>query len=124
MTSFITSLGESFGVGIGGVVFQNQWSKHVQQGLSAGTIAPEYALSYHQAEQAAALIKAFPAPVQIFYRVTMANVIDNLFIVLAAISGVAFLSSLVSKNLSLDRETKSVQQFKEKERVDKENDSI
>ncbi|CAG8949011.1 hypothetical protein HYFRA_00002139 [Hymenoscyphus fraxineus] len=121
MTSFITSLGQSFGVGIGGVVFQNQWSKHVQSAVSAGTIPPEYKLSYHQAEQAAALIQSFPSKVQIVYRVIMADVIDTLFIVLAGFSAVAFLASLASKNLSLDRETKSAQQFREREKPERED---
>ena len=114
MVSFIGSLGEAFGVGIGGVVFQNQWSSHVHEQLSAGNIPAQYYVSYHQAEHVASLIQGFPGPVQTLYRVIMADVIDSLFIVLAALSGAALLVSLGSRNLSLSRETKSTQQFKEK----------
>jgi hypothetical protein len=121
MVSFIISLGEAFGVGIGGVVFQNEWSRHVQQAISFKTIAPEFFLSYKEAEQAASLMKLFPASIQTLYGVIMANVIDTLFIVLTAFSGAAFLASLASRDLSMDRETRSSQQFKEKRKIEKGN---
>lgn len=117
MVSFIISLGEAFGVGIGGVVFQNEWNRHIDRAVLSEIIAPEFVLSYKEAEQAASLIKLFPADVQTLYRVIMADVIDVLFIVLAAFSGVAFLASLMSRNLSMDRETRSSQQFQEKKRI-------
>jgi hypothetical protein len=119
MVSFITSLGEAFGVGIGGAVFQNQWNKYILQELSSGGLSPDYILSYREAEQAAELTKQFPGPVQTVYRIVMANVIDALFIVLAAFSAAAFTVSLTSRNLSMDRETRSVQQFKERVKVEK-----
>ena len=111
MVSFVISLGEAFGVGIGGVVFQNQWTRHVE----ALNTLPEPVVTYQEAEQAGELIKVFPLAVQMVYRVIMADVIATLFIVLAAFSGFAFVVSLGSRNLSMDRETKSSQQFKEKE---------
>jgi hypothetical protein len=117
MVSFIGSLGEAFGVGIGGVVFQNQWNRHVHEQLSAGNIPSEYVVSYRQAEHVATLMNRFPSPVQRIYRVIMADVIDTLFIVLAAISAAAFVVSLGSRNLSLSRETKSSQQFEVKVKV-------
>lgn len=118
MVSFIGSLGEAFGVGIGGVVFQNEWNRHVHEQMSAGNIPAEYYVSYRQAEHVASLIQGFPGPVQTLYRVIMAGVINSLFIVLAALSGAALLVSLGSRNLSLSRETKSIQQFKEKVKVE------
>lgn len=118
MVSFLGSLGEAFGVGIGGVLFQNQWNKHVHQQLSAGNISAEYIISYRQAEEVASLIEVFPEIIQRIYRVIMADVIDSLFILLAVFSAAALLVSLGSKNLSLSRETKSVQQFKEKSKAE------
>jgi hypothetical protein len=117
MVSFIGSLGEAFGVGIGGVVFQNQWNRHVREQISGGNIPGEYIISYRQAEHVATLITGFPGPIQTIYRVVMADVIDSLFIVLAALSGIALIVSLGSRNLSLSRETKSTQQFQEKTKV-------
>ena len=119
MVSFITSLGQAFGVGIGGVVFQNQWNKKIQEELSLGRLFPDYIISYWEAEQAAERIKPFPAAVQTTYRILMADVIDTLFLVLAAFSAAALIVSLVSRNLSMDRETRSLQQFKEKEKAEK-----
>ena len=122
MVSFITSLGQAFGVGIGGVVFQNQWNKKIQEELSSGRLSPGYIISYREAEQAAERIKPFPADVQTRYRILMADVIDALFVVLAAFSAAALIVSLVSRNLSMDRETRSLQQFKEKKKVEKSQD--
>ena len=119
MVSFITSLGQAFGVGIGGVVFQNQWNKKIQEELSSGRLSPGYIISYREAEQAAERIKPFPADVQTRYRILMADVIDALFVVLAAFSAAGLMVSLVSQNLSMDRETRSLQQFKEKKKVEK-----
>ena len=122
MVSFITSLGQAFGVGIGGVVFQNQWNKKIQEELSSGRLSLDYIISYREAEQAAERIKPFPADVQTRYRILMADVIDALFVVLAAFSAAALIMSLVSRNLSMDRETRSLQQFKEKKKVEKSQD--
>jgi hypothetical protein len=117
MVSFIGSLGEAFGVAIGGVVFQNQWTMNVHKNTLAGNIPPEYIISSRQAEQVANLMDGFPSQVQTIYRVVMADAISALFIVLAAFSAAAFVTSLGSRNLSLSRETKSSQQFKEKVEV-------
>ena len=122
MVSFITSLGQAFGVGIGGVVFQNQWNKKIQEELSSGRLSLDYIISYREAEQAAERIRPFPADVQTTYRILMADVIDTLFVVLAAFSAAALIVSLVSRNLSMDRETRSLQQFKEKKKVEKSQD--
>ena len=84
--------------------------------MSNLNVAPEYALSYHEAERAAELISHFPPSIQMLYRVVMAKVIATLFIVLAAVSGFAFVASLFSRNLSMDRETRGTQQFREKKR--------
>lgn len=118
MVSFITSLGQAFGVGIGGVVFQNQWNKHIHDKLSSGTLSPEYIISYREAEQAAERIELFPTNVQTTYRILMADVIDTLFVVLAAFSAASLAMSLLSRNQSLDRETRSAQQFKDKSKVE------
>jgi hypothetical protein len=114
MASFMTSLGEAFGVGIGGVVFQNHWTTQIDNAISSKLISPEYVITYREAEQTSALMKAFPAAVQAVYKVITAKVIDTLFIVLATISAAAFVVSLISRNLSMDRETRSSQRFKER----------
>jgi hypothetical protein len=119
MVSFVGSLGQAFGVGIGGVVFQNQWNKHVHEELKLGHLTEQYILSYRQAEQAAGLIEVFPNAVQTVYRIIMSDVINTLFIVLAAFSAFALIASFGSRNISLDRETKSVQRFKERAKVEK-----
>ena len=119
MISFMISLGQAFGVGISAVVFQNERKNHIHASLSTGSISPEYTFSYRRAEQAAELIKPFPEALQVLYRLIMADVINTLFIVLGAFSGLAFLASLGCRNLSMGPETRSVQQFKEKKKPEK-----
>ncbi|KAH7387011.1 major facilitator superfamily domain-containing protein [Phaeosphaeria sp. MPI-PUGE-AT-0046c] len=114
MVSFMGSLGSAFGVAIGGVVFQNEWARHVHKHVSTGKILSEYIISSDQAEHVGTLMDEFPSAVQTIYRVIMADTIDTLFTVLAAFSAAAFVVSLGSRNLSLSRETKSSQQFEEK----------
>ena len=93
-------------------MFQNTWT----QQITSFKIPPEYLLTYHEAERVAWIIKLFPEDIRLQYRILMAKVIATLFIVLAAFSGLAFVASLFSKNLSMDRETKSAQQFQEKKK--------
>jgi len=110
------SLGEAFGVGIGGVLFQNQWNTNVNKQILSGSLPGEYIISIEHAEQAAEIIKDFPVPIQRIYRIIMAQAIDSLFILLASLSAFAFVVSLMSRNLSMSRESKSPQEFGERVR--------
>lgn len=114
LVSFITSLGETFGVGIGGLIFQSEWEHIVAAAVSGNRLPKQYILSSNDAEQSAALIAAFPLKVQTVYRQIVAQVIDKLFIVLASLSSLAFLVSLIAKNVSLEKDTRSAQAFTER----------
>jgi len=123
LISFCTSLGQAFGVGIGGVIFQNHWTAQLASAMQSHSFSPNEIITYREAEQTSQLIKNFPVEIQEIYRAIMANVIDTLFIVLATLSGVAFLVSLTSRNLSMDRETRSSQRFKEKRKTGNQSTS-
>jgi hypothetical protein len=114
LVSFITSLGQAFGVGVGGLIFQSEWEHIVSSAVSGNRLPKQYILSSKDAEQSAVLIAAFPPEIQIVYREIVAQVIDKLFIVLASLSGLAFLVSLTAKNLSLEKDTRSAQAFTER----------
>ena len=114
LVSFITSLGEAFGVAVGGTIFQNQWQRLVDKAVIQDRLPKQYILNSNLAAQAASLMIEFPPEIQILYRDIMAQVIDQVFIVLASLSGFAFLVSLIAKNLSLKRESNSTQGFIEK----------
>ena len=102
LVSFITSLGEAFGVGIG-FIFQSEWEHIVAAAVSENRLSKQYILSSNDAGQSAALIAAVPLEVQTVYRQIVAQVIDKLFIVLGSLSGLAFLVSLIDENVSLGR---------------------
>ena len=109
LISFTISLGQAFGVGLGGVIFQNQWDQRVAASVSDRQLPASYIIPSDKAEQAAAIITQFPTNVQILYRDIMAKVIDRLFLVLGAVSGFAFVVSLLAKDLSLTRDTEKPQ---------------
>lgn len=111
MVSFLTSLGEAFGVSIGGTVFQNRWDALVSNAIRDGTISADYRISGNSAERAAVLLKTFPESIQHSYRSIMARSAGVIWITMASISGLALLGSLFSRNLSLDKEGTSEQKF-------------
>jgi len=121
LVSFITSLGEAFGVGIGGAIYQNEWQRIVDDSVSRELLPKQYVLNSDVAEQAASLIHSFPPEITALYMDITAQVIDKLFIVLAALSGFAFLVSLIARDLSLKRDTSSAQAFKDKPKTETED---
>ncbi|KAF1997494.1 MFS general substrate transporter [Amniculicola lignicola CBS 123094] len=125
LISFITSIGQAFGVGVGGVIFQNLWSARINSAVSSNLIPKQYVLGPQEVEMAGSLIQAFPVEIQHVYTAIMAQVIDRFFVVLTIFSGVAFLVSLGVKDLGMTKETKSAQKFSENalgQRVDGETD--
>ncbi|RDW88160.1 hypothetical protein BP6252_00192 [Coleophoma cylindrospora] len=118
LTTFTISLGEAFGVAIGGSIFQNTWDSRVASSHRAGLIPTSYILPHEQAEQAGSLIKGFPDDVQVVYRRIMSECINAIFIVLAVFAALAALGSFVSKNISLDRDSTSAQEFVEVSKVE------
>ncbi|KAH8811664.1 drug resistance transporter [Xylogone sp. PMI_703] len=114
MSSFTISLGQAFGVAIGGAIFQNEWNHKVAAYHARGVIPSQYRLSNLQAEQTASLIANFPETVQNAYRRILSESINTIFIVLASFAAVATVASFTSKNISLDRDSKSSQAFIEK----------
>jgi hypothetical protein len=49
---FIRSLGQMFGVVLGGVIFQNQWDKNLAKDIGNGTIPPTFQIRENEAEGA------------------------------------------------------------------------
>jgi hypothetical protein len=64
---FFRSVGQAFGVAIGGTVFQNQFDRYLSEAVSAGKIPHEFIVAGAQAEGAYAVMKGFPDPVQSTY---------------------------------------------------------
>ncbi|RFU29384.1 hypothetical protein B7463_g6963, partial [Scytalidium lignicola] len=116
MSAFTTSLGQTFGVAIGSAILQNEWNHKVAMNIASGILPSQYKLSDHQVEQVGSLIVNFPKIVQDIYRRILSEAINTIFIVLAIFSAVATIGSLASKDISLDRDSKSSQAFIENEK--------
>ncbi|KAF2186648.1 MFS general substrate transporter [Zopfia rhizophila CBS 207.26] len=101
MVSFFTSLGEAFGVGVGGSIFQNRWEALTNSYVQSGILPEEYRIGNHAAEGAAESIKQFPEGIQAVYREVMTGSLRTLWITFAVFSAVAFFVSLGQRNLSL-----------------------
>lgn len=66
---FFRSLGQAFGVAVGGVIFQNQWETEVARRIGDGSIPVGYRVESGEAEMAyAGLITGVPESVREAYR--------------------------------------------------------
>ena len=105
LVSVFTSLGNAFGVGLGGTVVQNEWNKR----LASADIPPEYLLSGSSLEAAARIVPSLPGEVRILYQDILAQSLRTLWIFTAALCGVGFLVTVLQRNLKLDKETNNQQ---------------
>lgn len=117
LSSFTICLGQTFGVAIGGAIFQNVWSQKVAENIASGLLPAEFALSRLEAEQAGRLMAAFPDDIQMIYRGIVSQSVNAIFIVLAAFSAAATVGSFFSRNLSLDKDSSSSQAFIDKRSI-------
>jgi hypothetical protein len=117
LVAFFRSLGQAFGVSIGGVIFQNQWNAEVAKRVTSGEIPREMVIDSNTAEVAYGIIRKFPESIQVAYQWIYADSLKMVWIVMTVISGVSFLAVLLSRNESLDKGHSSSQQFEEKQKV-------
>lgn len=109
---FIMGLGQAFGVGVGGQAFQSQWDALVEQAQKVpGKLPAQFVIPGSDAQSAAFIFDAFPQDIQILYRDINAKALSTVWIVLATAAGVAFLSSLFMKDLTLDKNRGSQAQY-------------
>ncbi|KAH8811091.1 major facilitator superfamily domain-containing protein [Xylogone sp. PMI_703] len=107
---FIMGLGQAFGVGISGAVFQNRWDALVKEILQSGMLKG-YIIMGDEAQSAVLMLGKLPKDVEEIYRNTAAKALEASWMLLAIIAGVAFLTSLFMKNLTLDKDSKTTQKF-------------
>ncbi|KAF2084894.1 MFS general substrate transporter [Saccharata proteae CBS 121410] len=106
--AFMLSIGQAFGMGIGGSVIQNRWSELVNK----QDVPAEFYISSAHVESAYKLTADWPAKYQDLYADINAKSIAVLFIFCAALAAVGFLTSFISKDLSLDKDARGLQRFK------------
>lgn len=110
-TVFFRSLGQAFGVAIGGTVFQNQFQRFVDEAVVSGKIPKEFMVTGEQAAGAYGVIKGFPEVVQEAYRFVYADALRSVWFVTTGIAGAGLLASIWVRNLSMDRGSKGKQSF-------------
>jgi len=108
LVSFGTSLGQAFGVAMGSTTFQNVWDILVKRDVRNGKIPKNLMLEGDQAARSAEIIAKFPEAVREVYRNIVAVSIARVWIVCAVLAGVGFVAALISRNLSLDKGSKVV----------------
>lgn len=81
--TFFRTVGQAFGVAIGGTVFQNQFDRYLQLAVAAGSIPQKMIVTGAQAAGAYEIIGTFPEAVKTVYYYIYADalriVVSNLF---------------------------------------------
>jgi len=119
---FLRSLGQTFGVALGGVIFQNQWDKNMANAVAAGNVPPAFQINGQQAEGAVLLLGQLPPALLETAKGLYADSLRAVWIFFIPLAGVALLSSLFMRNYSLDKVLNSKQAFDESRPSAEESD--
>jgi hypothetical protein len=110
---FLRSLGQTFGVALGGVIFQNQWDKNMASLISQGKVPTAFQIPGNDAEGAILLLDQLPPAVLEIAKGLYADSLRAVWIFFIPLAGVAFVASLFMRNYSLDKVLNSKQAFDE-----------
>jgi hypothetical protein len=115
MFAFLRAFGQTVGVAVGGVIFQNQMKKELlKYPLLAGN-AVEYS---RDASGLVQIIKAMPASLARTQLVkSYTDALRYVYIVLCVLAAIAMVASFFTKALPLDRELETDQGFRHQDRV-------
>lgn len=111
--TFFRSVGQAFGVAIGGTVFQNQFDQYLHKAVEHQDVTKPFIITGAQAASAYDVIKSFPESVQVTYRFIYADSLRIVWYVTTGIAGAGLLASFWVKNESMDRGNNSKQKFKD-----------
>ena len=114
--TFSRSVGQAFGVAIGGTVFQNQFDRYLNQAVAAGTVPHELIVTGAQAAGAYHAIGKFPVVVQTAYRYIYADSLRVVWYVTTGIAGLGLIASVLVRNESMDRGNNAKQAFKDEKK--------
>jgi hypothetical protein len=110
---FIRSLGQTFGVALGGVIFQNQWDKNMAKDIANNSVPTSFQISGHEAEGAVLYLKDLPPAVLETAKYLYSDSLRAVWIFFIPLAGIAFIASLFMRNYSLDKVLNSKQAFDE-----------
>ncbi|KAK4082698.1 uncharacterized protein Triagg1_1588 [Trichoderma aggressivum f. europaeum] len=118
MIAFFRSVGQAFGVAIGGTVFQNEFDRFLATAIAADRIPSDLVITGAQAAGAYETINAFPQTmqdVQETYRYIYADALRTVWYVTTGIAGMGFLVGFLVRNENMDRGNYSKQSFQVEE---------
>src|SRR5271155_212600 len=110
---FIRSLGQTFGVALGGVIFQNQWDKNLAKDLANGSLPSTFDIPGNEAEGAVLFLKQLAPEVLETVKYLYSDSLRAIWIFFIPLAGIAFIASLFMRNYSLDKVLNSKQAFDE-----------
>jgi hypothetical protein len=108
---FIRSLGQTFGVALGGVIFQNQWDKNMVKLIASNSLPSSFQIHGNEAEGAILLLSQLPPDVLQTVKGLFSDSLRAVWIFFLPLAGIAFVASLFMRNHSLDKVLNSKQMF-------------
>jgi hypothetical protein len=122
--TFFRSVGQAFGVAIGGTVFQNGFDRFVRKAVENGSIPARFSITGAEAAGAYGIVGKFPETVVDAYRFVYADSLRTVWYVCTGIAGAGLLASLLVRNESLNRGNNSKQKFNHEKRSKKSEDVV
>ena len=110
---FLRSLGQTFGVALGGVIFQNQWDKNMAELIATNSIPTSFQISGQDAEGAVMFLSQLSPDVLRTVKGLYSDSLRAVWIFFIPLAGIAFIASLFMRNYSLDKVLNSKQMFDE-----------
>jgi hypothetical protein len=108
---FIRSLGQTFGVVLGGAVFQNQWNKNLADLIVRYNIPTIYQIPSSQAVYAVLELRYLPPAILELAKTLYSGSLRAVWICFVPLGVIGFIASLFARNISLNKELKSKQSF-------------
>ena len=114
--TFIRSFGQTFGVAIGGVIFQNEFDKRIAE--KVGNLDPQYLISGRDATAFVGFLSSAPETVRIVLQYVYANSLRVIWYVMVPFAGLGLLASFFARDLVLEQKYDAAQRFEGKNEKD------
>lgn len=111
IVAFMLSVGQEFGIGIGGAIIENRWDGLVQEALAKHELIPEFSILSDNFETAWNITSSFPMQYKAVYQEIAGESISSFFVFCSGCAAVALVCSFLAKDLSLDKDGRGRQRF-------------
>ncbi|KAK4446374.1 major facilitator superfamily domain-containing protein [Podospora aff. communis PSN243] len=111
LVSFMTSLGQGFGIAMGSTALQSAWDNYLGDAISRGElgVGEAFVVPGSQAAKSADIISDFPPLIAAMYRQIAALSIARVWYACTALAVVGLFAAMASRNLSLQHKTEEKQ---------------